>query len=76
ISLRGSPGRRRETDGLSPRQREIARLFEQGYQRKEVAQSLGISEGTVKEHSDRMRARFGGKNTTELITILRRQGLI
>jgi DNA-binding NarL/FixJ family response regulator len=39
-----------EADGLTPRQREIRNLVRQGMSNKMIAGTLGISEGTVKNH--------------------------
>jgi DNA-binding NarL/FixJ family response regulator len=39
-----------EGDGLTPRQREIRNLVRQGMSNKMIAGTLGISEGTVKNH--------------------------
>lgn len=38
------------SDGLTPRQLEIAHLVAQGWIYKHIAQRLGISEKTVKHH--------------------------
>jgi DNA-binding NarL/FixJ family response regulator len=43
-----SPGRPDMT--LTPRMEEIRRLVQQGMSNKQIANTLGISEGTVKNH--------------------------
>ena len=43
-----------ETDGLSPREREILRLLARGYAYKEMADSLGVSMGTINTHIRRI----------------------
>jgi len=43
---------------LSPRQKQILALRVQGYKCREVADKLGIAEGTVKWHSWRMRQKL------------------
>ena len=37
-------------EGLTPRETEILRLMSGGYSNYEIAQSLAVSEGTVKNH--------------------------
>jgi DNA-binding NarL/FixJ family response regulator len=45
-----SAARSAEAGGLTPRQREIRNLVRQGMSNKMIAGTLGISEGTVKNH--------------------------
>ena len=39
-----------EMEGLSPREREILELLAQGFPNKEIAQRLGVNDGTVRWH--------------------------
>jgi DNA-binding NarL/FixJ family response regulator len=39
-----------EVEGLSPREREILELLAQGFPNKEIAQRVGVSDGTVRWH--------------------------
>ncbi|HTY89361.1 MAG TPA: response regulator transcription factor [Candidatus Acidoferrum sp.] len=39
-----------EVQGLSPREREILELLAQGFPNKEIAQRVGVSDGTVRWH--------------------------
>jgi DNA-binding NarL/FixJ family response regulator len=39
-----------EMEGLSPREREILELLAQGFPNKEIAQRVGVSDGTVRWH--------------------------
>ncbi len=50
---------------LTPRQREILRLVAQNYQVKEIARELGISERTVKTHTDAARRKLDVATTRD-----------
>ncbi|MEI9903975.1 MAG: helix-turn-helix transcriptional regulator [Asticcacaulis sp.] len=50
---------------LTPRQREILRLVARNLQVKEIARELGISERTVKTHTDAARRRLGVATSRE-----------
>lgn len=60
---------------LTPRQREVLALMEQGKSNKEIGRALNLTEGTVKQHvsailktlkaSNRMRAVLAGKQTSD-----------
>jgi len=45
-----SPAKKRQVDGLTPREREIARLISRGASNKEIASFLEVTERTVKAH--------------------------
>jgi len=45
-----SPTKKRQVGGLTPREREIARLISRGASNKEIASFLDITERTVKAH--------------------------
>ncbi len=57
-------------EALTPRQREILRLIAQGHQAKEIARLLGISERTVKTHTDAARRRLGVATSREAARLL------
>jgi two-component system nitrate/nitrite response regulator NarP len=52
---------------LSEREREIALLVARGLSNKEVGQSLGLTEGTVKIHLHSIFQKIGAKNRYGLI---------
>lgn len=54
------------SDRLTPRQNEIVRLLAQGLTNKEIAQRLGITDGTCRHHVSDMLARLQLANRTEL----------
>jgi DNA-binding NarL/FixJ family response regulator len=49
-SFQEPPAAAVEVEGLSPREREILELLAQGFPNKEIAQRLGVSDGTVRWH--------------------------
>lgn len=56
---------------LSPREKAIAALVQQGLRNKEIAAELGLTEGTVKVHLHKIFDKLGIKSRTELILINR-----
>lgn len=57
--------------GLTPRQGEILQLILKGLPNKRIAQSLDLTESTVKEHVSAILNRLGVSNRVEVITKLR-----
>lgn len=57
--------------GLTPRQGEILLMIIQGLPNKRIANSLGLSEQTVKEHVSGILERLGVSNRIEIMTKLR-----
>jgi DNA-binding NarL/FixJ family response regulator len=49
-----APAERAETEGLSPREREVLELLARGYFYKEITEALGISMSTVNTHVRRV----------------------
>lgn len=49
-----TPAERNETEGLSPREREVLELLARGYFYKEITEALGISMSTVNTHVRRV----------------------
>ena len=49
-----TPAARAETEGLSPREREVLELLARGYFYKEITEALGISMSTVNTHVRRV----------------------
>lgn len=58
------------THTLSPREREVARLAAEGFSDLNIAQQLGISEGTVGQHLHAVYRKLGVSSRTELGTLL------
>jgi DNA-binding NarL/FixJ family response regulator len=58
---------------LSDREQEVARLIMQGAANKDIANTLGITERTVKAHIGHAFEKLGVSNRIELATLLLRQ---
>jgi two-component system nitrate/nitrite response regulator NarL len=56
-------------DGLSPRERQIADHVGRGMRNRDIAQSLGMSEGTVKVYLHTIYQKLGIENRTELALV-------
>ncbi len=50
---------------LGPRERRVLELLAQGASNKEIARELGISEGTVRTHLERLYRKLGVRSRTE-----------
>ena len=57
--------------GLSPREREVARLVLEGKTYREIGEAIYISPRTAEHHVARMRRRLGAENRSELLVRLR-----
>ena len=64
------------TDLVTPREMEVMRLLAQGFQNKEIAAELGITQRTVKFHVGSILAKLGAGNRTEAVTIAAQRGMI
>ncbi|MFL5734547.1 MAG: response regulator [Chloroflexia bacterium] len=62
--------------GLSSREIEVLRLIAQGATNKEIAESLIISEGTVKNHISNILTRLGLRDRTQAAIYAREKGLL
>ncbi len=63
-------------ESLTPRELEVLNLLGQGLQNKEIANTLVISERTVKFHVSSIMGKLGAGNRTEAVSIAAQQGLI
>ena len=61
---------------MSPRQTEILNLVAKGFSNKEIAEIIGISPETVKEHVAKILHRIGASSRAEASTIAVNLGLI
>ena len=61
---------------LTARQQEILALLADGMQNKLIADALGISEGTVKQHLKSIYKRLQVQNRTQAVRAAQRMGLI
>ena len=71
--LKGLEGMRTEfssldrPDPLTERETEILRLMAGGYSNKEIANSLGVAEGTVKNHVSNILSKMGVRDRTRAV---------
>jgi two-component system, NarL family, response regulator NreC len=68
--------RRREVDGLTPRERDIVRLVALGHTNREIADRLVLSVRTVETHRGRIRARLAVSSRAELVRWALDRGLL
>ena len=54
-------------DPLTDRETEILRLMASGYSNKEIANSLGVAEGTVKNHGSNILSKLGVRDRTRAV---------
>ncbi len=55
---------------LTPRQREIAELVAEGLRVQEIADRLGLSRHTIRNHKQVIYSKLGARNAVELTRIL------
>ncbi|MDR9485064.1 MAG: autoinducer binding domain-containing protein [Sediminimonas sp.] len=76
-ALEFEPGRRPEqTPSLSPREVEAMTFLAIGYSRAQVAQTLSISEHTLRVYIESARFKLGAQNTTHAVARAISRGLI
>ena len=63
-------------DPLTEREREVLRLMAGGYTNRDIADALGVSEGTVKNHVSSVLSKFGVKDRTRAVLKGLEQGLV
>ncbi|WP_447765550.1 response regulator transcription factor [Sphingopyxis panaciterrae] len=61
-------------EGLSGRERAVASLARRGLRNKEIADELGLTEGTVKVHLHKVFEKLGIRSRTELILLAQERG--
>ncbi len=64
------------SDVLTPRQTEVLRCLSEGKSNLEVAQTLYISEGTVKAHVKAILAKLDARDRTQALMIAFKRGLL
>ena len=67
---------KKQSNPLTDREKEVLMLLAQGYKKKEIAQRLSISSGTVENHRANMFRKTEVKEQTGLIKYAARIGLI
>ena len=71
-----SPQRAEPAQSLTQREIELLRLVAEGMSNKAIAQTLSISENTVKYHMKNILQKLGVQNRTEAVTQAIRAGLL
>ena len=61
---------------LTPREREVLQLLTQGNTNKEIANTLGVSENTVKNHLKNILAKLHLQNRVQAVTFALRHGIV
>jgi DNA-binding NarL/FixJ family response regulator len=61
---------------LTSRQLQILPLLADGMPNKQIADALGVAEGTVKQHLKELFRRLNARNRTQAVQEARRQGLL
>ncbi len=72
--LRGGDGQ--QPDDLTSRELEILQILATGQQNKEIADTLSISERTVKFHVSALLRKLGAGNRTEAVAVASERGII
>lgn len=62
--------------GITPRELEILGLIAAGLSNREIAESLFVSENTVKTHSSRLFDKLNARRRTQAVQIAKTSGLI
>jgi NarL family two-component system response regulator LiaR len=62
--------------GVTPRELEILELIAQGLSNREIAETLFVSENTVKTHSSRLFDKLGARRRTQAVQLGKQRGLI
>jgi DNA-binding NarL/FixJ family response regulator len=52
---------------LTPRESDVLRLIAAGYSNREIGQSLGMSEGAVKNHASAVLSKLGARDRTRAV---------
>lgn len=61
---------------ITPREREVLELISKGYNYREIAEKLFISEETVISHRKHLLSKFKAHNSAELIRIAMENNLL
>jgi len=65
-----------KASALTSRQQQILPLLAEGMPNKQIADTLGVTEGTIKQHLKDLFRRLGANNRTQAVREARRLGLL
>lgn len=71
----GLPGGDASAGGLSPREREVLALLDDGASNRRIATTLFIGEKTASVHVSNIMRKLGASNRGEAVAVARREGL-
>jgi two-component system NarL family response regulator len=63
-------------EGLSPRELQILRELARGNANREIAETLNVSEGTVKAHMKSIISKLGAKDRTHAVLLALKRGIL
>lgn len=63
-------------ESLTPREVDVLRLMAGGYSNREIADALGMVEGTVKNHASSILSKLGVRDRTRAVLLALERGLI
>ncbi|MCR6661623.1 MAG: response regulator transcription factor [Luteimonas sp.] len=63
-------------DCLSPREMQVLKELARGNANREIAESLNVTEGTVKAHMKSIMAKLGAKDRTHAVLIALKRGIL
>ena len=75
-SLAGQTPAAGPIEALTPRETEVIRLMAGGYSNREIAEALGKSEGTIKNHVSNILAKLNARDRTRAVLTAISAGLI
>ena len=61
---------------LTPRERQVLLLLDEGYDTRRIAQSLGIARNTARNYVQSVLVKLGAHSQLEAVAIARREGLL
>ncbi len=61
---------------ISDRERDVLQLLAQGNSNREIAQALGITEGTVKHHVNSILSKFEVNDRTHAVVVALKRGIV
>jgi two-component system, NarL family, response regulator LiaR len=71
------PDKKKAVDlGITPRELDILELIAKGMSNREIAETLYVSENTVKTHSSRVFGKLGAKRRTQAVQLGKDFGLL
>lgn len=64
----------KDRNKLTPKEKEVAKAYVEGLQRKEIAERMNITVGTVKSHQHNIYVKLKVKNKIQLFNVMKLKG--